>query len=164
MNDRTIQQSYDHEPLVHACFDLFAAVLREHWLARLECDEDRSLDRASCACSRIALHWQPSVGEAVQEWIEHIQQVLLFGDDPNSPHALPAEAIAQRLVLAEDIVDNALERSERFRDLAFRFVPSCTHGRMRYRLYGPGYDPDDYSLTCADCGAKLPASLPWPHD
>lgn len=49
--------------------------LKDHYLAGVECDHDRKQDRASCACSRVDLGWQPSVGEAVDSWIAHVRSV-----------------------------------------------------------------------------------------
>lgn len=49
--------------------------LKDHYLAGVECDHDRKQDRASCACSRVDLGWQPSVGAAVDTWIAHVVEV-----------------------------------------------------------------------------------------
>jgi hypothetical protein len=51
------------------------AVLKDHYLAGIECDHDRKQDRASCSCSLVDLGWQPSVGAAVDSWIAHVKSV-----------------------------------------------------------------------------------------
>jgi hypothetical protein len=53
-----------------------AAVLAEHWLARVECDPDTKTDRAHCSCSLVAFPVRPSVGDAVRDWAEHVAAVL----------------------------------------------------------------------------------------
>lgn len=50
-------------------------VLREHYLAGIECDHDMRADRASCACSLVDLGWQPNVGAAVESWVQHVMEV-----------------------------------------------------------------------------------------
>ena len=56
-------------------------VLREHWLAGVECDHDAKTDRASCACSMVDLGWQPSIGSAVNSWIDHLFSIV---DEPSN--------------------------------------------------------------------------------
>lgn len=46
-------------------------VLREHYLAQVTCDHERKQDNPVCACSLVHLGWHPSVGAAVDAWIEH---------------------------------------------------------------------------------------------
>jgi len=53
-----------------------AAVLAEHWLARVECDPEAKTDRAHCSCSMVALLVRPSVGDAVRDWAEHVAAIL----------------------------------------------------------------------------------------
>ena len=53
-----------------------AAVLAEHWLARVECNPDTKTDRAHCSCSLVAFPVRPSVGDAVRDWAEHVAAVL----------------------------------------------------------------------------------------
>ncbi len=55
------------------------ALLREHWLAGIDCIEERSVDVARCACSRVDLGWQPSVGEARDSWLAHVAALLDAG-------------------------------------------------------------------------------------
>lgn len=52
--------------------DHVAAVLREHWLTGLECDHDAKTDVANCFCSKWRPAPEPSVGKAVERWIEHV--------------------------------------------------------------------------------------------
>ena len=47
-------------------------VLKEHWLVDVICDHEKKTDRAQCACSRIRFSEHPSVGAAIDEWIENI--------------------------------------------------------------------------------------------
>ena len=51
-------------------------VLTDHYLAGIECDHEAKTDKASCACSMVALPVCPSVGAAVQSWIDHVLSVL----------------------------------------------------------------------------------------
>jgi hypothetical protein len=53
-----------------------ATVLREHYLAGIECDHEHQRDRASCGCSLVDLGWHDSVGEARESWITHVVEVL----------------------------------------------------------------------------------------
>jgi hypothetical protein len=48
------------------------SVLREHWLHAMECDHETKQDKPHCACSRVDLGWHPSVGAAVEAWLEHV--------------------------------------------------------------------------------------------
>lgn len=52
--------------------------LQRHYLAYVACDHERGMDNPQCACSLVDLGWHPSVGEAVEAWIDH---VLGGGDD-----------------------------------------------------------------------------------
>ena len=49
-----------------------AAMLKEHWLAGIDCDHETKADRPRCACSRVNFGWYKSVGEAVNRWTEHL--------------------------------------------------------------------------------------------
>ena len=52
------------------------AHLREHWLANIACDHEAKTDTASCSCSMWRDEPHPSVGEAVDAWIEHVFSTL----------------------------------------------------------------------------------------
>ena len=67
--DGTVPYSGDDE---QAKAGLFRYVLREHYLAEVICDHERKMDNPVCACSRVNLGWHPSVGAAVEAWIEHV--------------------------------------------------------------------------------------------
>lgn len=56
------------------------SVLKEHWITSVNCDKQESMNRASCSCSLLVGHRVPSVGAAVDEWIEHVLATLA------SPH------------------------------------------------------------------------------
>lgn len=45
--------------------------LRQHFLAQIVCNHDTGQDNPICACSMVFLGWHPSVGEAVEAWIDH---------------------------------------------------------------------------------------------
>lgn len=47
-------------------------LLTEHYLAGIDCDHEAKTDRARCACSMVALPVCPTVGAAVQSWIDHV--------------------------------------------------------------------------------------------
>jgi len=48
------------------------ARLRGHWLTAVECDHEAATDTARCSCSMWTGTPQPSVGEAVDQWIAHV--------------------------------------------------------------------------------------------
>jgi len=52
------------------------AHLREHWLASIVCDHEAKTDTAICSCSQWADTPHPSVGAAVDAWIEHVFATL----------------------------------------------------------------------------------------
>lgn len=52
-------------------------VLREHWLAGIDCNHEQRTDTARCSCSLIAFPPQTSVGLAVETWIQHIQSKVM---------------------------------------------------------------------------------------
>ena len=47
-------------------------VLRRHYLTQITCDHERKMDNPVCACSLVNLGWHPSVGDAVDAWIDHV--------------------------------------------------------------------------------------------
>ena len=49
-----------------------AHVLRDHYLAGVHCDHEANTDKPSCSCSMWNCPPQPSVGEAVERWVEHV--------------------------------------------------------------------------------------------
>ena len=53
-----------------------ANVLSKHYLVEVICDHEREMDNPRCACSLVNLGWHPSVGQAVNAWIEHVLEVL----------------------------------------------------------------------------------------
>ena len=53
------------------------AILRKHYLAGIECNHKSKTDRAMCACSRWNCPPQPSVGAAVERWLEHVQSAVI---------------------------------------------------------------------------------------
>jgi hypothetical protein len=50
-------------------------VLKAHYLAEVVCDHEQGMDQPRCACSLVNLGWHPSVGAAVDAWIEHVMEV-----------------------------------------------------------------------------------------
>lgn len=54
-------------------------VLESHYLAQVVCDHDRKMDNPICSCSQVFLGWHPSVGEAVQAWVDHVMEVERAG-------------------------------------------------------------------------------------
>jgi hypothetical protein len=46
--------------------------LRAHYLAEIICDGAQERDNPVCACSTVFLGWHPSVGTAVEAWIDHV--------------------------------------------------------------------------------------------
>ncbi len=51
---------------------LMRSHLREHWLANIICDHEAKTDTAVCSCSMWRDELHPSVGDAVDAWIEHV--------------------------------------------------------------------------------------------
>ena len=51
-------------------------VLKEHFLAGIECDHLAKTDTPSCSCSRVTFPAYRSVGEAVDGWIVHVMGIL----------------------------------------------------------------------------------------
>lgn len=54
----------------------WTTALADHYLMSVECDAERKLDNPVCGCSRVFLGWHPSIGEARQAWIGHVDQVV----------------------------------------------------------------------------------------
>lgn len=52
------------------------SVLKGHYLALLECDPEAETDQAYCWCSLVDLGVHPSVGAAVDSWIDHVMEKL----------------------------------------------------------------------------------------
>ncbi len=55
--------------------------LREHWLMAVDCDHEAKTDTARCYCTVWTGTAQPSVGQAVNEWIRHVISVLPKPDE-----------------------------------------------------------------------------------
>lgn len=51
-------------------------VLRDHWITGIVCDHEAKTDRATCSCSLWYCEPQDCVGDAVDSWIDHIQDQL----------------------------------------------------------------------------------------
>src|SRR6185312_5337262 len=60
------------------------AHLREHWLASIVCDHEAKTDTAVCSCSQWADTPHPSVGAAVDAWIEHVFETLPAALEPRA--------------------------------------------------------------------------------
>lgn len=76
--------------------DRWLAVLRDHYLAGVECDPVRKLDNPVCGCSRVFLGWHPSIGAARQAWLGHVDEIARAqsGLSPGSAGAAIADAVA----------------------------------------------------------------------
>ena len=75
-----------HQP--HGCDDIrlaidaavaaererWRAALAEHYLMTVNCDHDTGSDNPVCGCSVVNLGWHPSVGAAIQAWIDHVTE------------------------------------------------------------------------------------------
>ena len=53
-----------------------ADALQQHYLSEIVCDHERKMDNPRCACSLVDLGWHPSVGAAVQAWVDHVLTVV----------------------------------------------------------------------------------------
>jgi hypothetical protein len=81
------------------------AHLREHWLASIVCDHEAKTDTAVCSCSQWADTPHPSVGAAVDAWIEHVFETLPAALEPRASDrartieecAKVADGVRQRL-------------------------------------------------------------------
>ena len=61
-----------------AVIEALRQALRDHYLAGIECDHERKRDRASCSCSRVTLPWRRTVGDAVESWARHVEEIAGF--------------------------------------------------------------------------------------
>lgn len=67
-------------------FERMAQVLREHWLTGMECDHVTKTDIPNCFCSRWRPLPQPSVGKAVECWIEHVIEQMRSAQTVGAPN------------------------------------------------------------------------------
>lgn len=51
-------------------------VLRAHWLTSVDCDHKGKTDTARCFCTIWTGTPQLSVGAAVEQWIDHVTEML----------------------------------------------------------------------------------------
>jgi len=65
------------------------AALRQHYLAEIVCDHQRKMDNPWCACSLVNLGWHPSVGDAVQAWVDHVLDALDGAATPGEEGGTP---------------------------------------------------------------------------
>ena len=52
-----------------------AALIAEHWPI-LDCNEGTHEDRTTCSCALHGATWQPTVGQSIKEWAEHLSEQL----------------------------------------------------------------------------------------
>jgi hypothetical protein len=65
-----------------AMLDRMRVVLKEHYLTEIQCHHATKLDTAHCWCTVWASEALPSVGAAVDAWIEHVlSEVTTRSDD-----------------------------------------------------------------------------------
>jgi hypothetical protein len=57
--------------------ELIRETLRSHWLHTVICDHEGKKDAAACACGTWISPAQPSVGEAVERWIDHVLEMAV---------------------------------------------------------------------------------------
>jgi hypothetical protein len=55
--------------------DRLRSVLRDHW-PTIICDHEAKTDRAQCSCCTYEPPVMPSVGAAVDSWIDHLLEVM----------------------------------------------------------------------------------------
>ena len=69
-----------------------AEVLRNHWVTAMECTHDDSpsggTDIVRCSCSQWTGTVQPTVGAAVEEWVQH---VLSFMEEVRAASRVPSD-------------------------------------------------------------------------
>lgn len=65
--------------------------LRAHWLSAIECDHDGHRDRPICGCSMVDLGWQPTVGDAIEAWVRHVEREAQADDQPWCVHQALSE-------------------------------------------------------------------------
>jgi hypothetical protein len=73
--------------------------LGTHWLAQIECDHDAEQDRPVCGCSEVDLGWHPSIGVALDIWIDHFLAHLDSLEDGDGEQCKPCEGTGRRLVV-----------------------------------------------------------------
>ncbi len=65
--------------------DVLRDTLRRHYLTEIICDHERELDNPVCACSLVNLGWHPSVGAAVEAWIDHVLREVSHSVNESAP-------------------------------------------------------------------------------
>lgn len=114
-----------------------ANVFREHYLAGIECDHAKGMDRPSCACSREDLGWHPSVGKAVDAWWRHVIRV----SGRAVPQAVGAQAAEQPQ--AEPVVEVGSDGRLQW----IRSGPGFPAGTKFYATPQPAEQPVSHSHT-----------------
>lgn len=76
---------YDHA----AAILQLRSVLKEHYLQGVTCDPQAKQDNPVCQCSRVHLGWHPSIGQAVDAWIDHVLGVLSAATASTGTAAVP---------------------------------------------------------------------------
>src|SRR5262245_9173646 len=95
MTDDTTRSAAPAAPAAPAAI---RQVLTEHFLMGVNCGnithpgEHDGEDNPMCACSRVFLGWHPSIGAAVQAWIDHFLAAL----DAALPHLAQAAPASDR--------------------------------------------------------------------
>jgi Lar family restriction alleviation protein len=89
------------------------AHLREHWLVSVVCDHEAKTDTATCSCSQWRDEPHPSVGAAVDAWIEHVFAALASPPMPGRGEGfvlVPVEITLEMQKAYFDVIDKNMER------------------------------------------------------
>jgi len=52
-----------------------SVLVAQHWPI-LDCNEETHQDRTTCSCALHGATWQPTVGQAIKEWADHLAEQL----------------------------------------------------------------------------------------
>lgn len=50
------------------------ATLQDHWVTAVECNHEDKTDTVRCSCSVWTGTPQPSIGKAIEQWVQHVME------------------------------------------------------------------------------------------
>jgi hypothetical protein len=111
-------------------------LLRKHYLCGIQCNHERKIDRAICACSEWNCPPQPTVGEAVERWIEHVaSRTDLTRPAPSAPQD-KARCDCGTLLECATFIENGEEVRHH------NYCPKCDGGEA---APAPVLSPEEYT-------------------
>lgn len=70
LTDFNFGNRYQYTP--NELLDGLRVVLLDHWPVQVLCDHEARTDQVVCSCSQVTLPVMPTVGAAIDTWIEHV--------------------------------------------------------------------------------------------